>query len=81
MALQAYWIGRRARFQRDVAALPAHVDVTILPTGQAPTLRFNDLTQSAALMELAYAAASEHLDREAAEEELAVPPGPPLPTS
>lgn len=81
MALQAYWIGRRARFQRDVAALPAHVDLTILPTGEAPALRFNDLTQSVALMEVAYAAASEHLDREAAEAALAAPAGPPVPAS
>jgi hypothetical protein len=81
MALHAYWIGRRARFQRDLAALPAHVDVAILPTGEAPALRFNDLTQSAALMALAYAAASEHLDREAPEEVLAAPPMPPTTTS
>ncbi len=76
MALQAYWIGRRARFKRDVATLPAHVTATILPTGEAPALRFNDLTQSAALMELAHVAAGHHLDREAAEEELAAPSAP-----
>ena len=46
VALQAYWIARRARFQRDLAALPPDVEVTILPTGEAPVVRFNDLRQS-----------------------------------
>jgi NTE family protein len=58
LALQAYWIARRARFQRDLAALPPEVEVTILPTGEAPVVRFNDLTQSRRLIDLAYRASS-----------------------
>lgn len=56
VALQAYWIGRRARLRRDLAAVPADVEVVILPTGDIPILRFNDLSQSEALMWLAYEA-------------------------
>jgi NTE family protein len=58
LALQAYWIARRARFQRDLAALPPEVEVTILPTGEAPLVRFNDLTQSRRLIDLAYRASA-----------------------
>jgi NTE family protein len=58
VALQAYWIARRARFHRDLAALPAHVELTILPTGQAPSVRFNDLTKSRALIDVAYRASA-----------------------
>jgi hypothetical protein len=30
------------------------VDVTILPTGEAPVIRFNDLSKSRALIDVAY---------------------------
>lgn len=56
MALQAYWIARRARFRRDMAGLPAHVEAILLPTGGAPAGRFNDFSHSAALMSSAYQA-------------------------
>ena len=36
MALQAYWIARRARFRRDLAALPDTVEAVLLPTGGRP---------------------------------------------
>jgi NTE family protein len=62
MALQAYWIARRARFHRDLANLPADVEVVILPTGEAPTIRFNDLSHSAALIDVAYRASVDALD-------------------
>jgi NTE family protein len=61
VALQAYWIARRARFQRDLAALPSDVTVTILPTGEAPVVRFNDLRQSRALIDVAYRASARAL--------------------
>jgi NTE family protein len=54
MALQAYWIARRARFRRDMAALPSHVEAVLLPTGEAASGRFNDFTRSATLMASAY---------------------------
>lgn len=63
MALQAFWISRRNRFHRDLATVPAEVTVTVLPTGEAPTVRFHDLTHSAQLMDLAYRASADELDR------------------
>lgn len=56
MALQAYWIARRARFRRDMAGLPESVEAVLLPTGDAPSGRFNDFSRSAALMASAYQA-------------------------
>lgn len=58
MALQAYWIARRARFRRDMAGLPPHVEAVVLPTGSAPAGRFNDFRHSAALVASAYQATS-----------------------
>jgi len=65
MALHAYWIARRARFRRDLAALPPDVTVVLLPTGQPPVLRYNDLSKSDALIDLAYRATADELDRRA----------------
>lgn len=66
MALQAYWIARHHRFKRDLAALPDHVEAVVLPTGQPPALRFNDLGHSAELMKNAYRASADFLDARAA---------------
>ncbi|CAN5496003.1 patatin-like phospholipase family protein [soil metagenome] len=66
MALQAYWIARHHRFKRDLAALPADVEAVVLPTGQPPVLRFNDLGHSAELMKNAYTATASFLDARAA---------------
>jgi NTE family protein len=63
MAWQAYWINRRNRFNRDLEALPADVEVVVLPTGEAPSIRFNDLAHGAELMDIGYRAAADHLDR------------------
>ena len=62
MALQAYWIARRARFRRDLAEIPDDVEVVILPTGEPRPVRFNDLSQSAALIDGAYRASAARLD-------------------
>lgn len=56
MALQAYWIARRARFRRDMAALPPSVDAVLLPTGDARWGRFNDFRHSAEMMASSYRA-------------------------
>lgn len=61
VAVQAYWIGRHHRFKRELAAMPADVDVHLLPTGQTPTMRYNDFTRSAELIALAYEASSAYL--------------------
>jgi NTE family protein len=50
VAIQAYWVARHHRFKRDLAATPPDVDVILLPTGQPPVTRYNDLTRSGELM-------------------------------
>ncbi len=72
MALHAYWIARRARFRRDMEALPATVDAVLLPTGHAPAGRFNDFSHSEELMASAYLATDALLRRRA--EAAAEPP-------
>ncbi len=67
MALHAFWINRRNRFHLDLAAIPESVEVIVLPTGEAPNVRFNDLTHGAQLMDLAYRASADELDRLAGE--------------
>lgn len=62
VALQAYWIARRHRFTRDLAAVPAGVDVTVLPMGEPPVMRYNDFTRSSALIDQAYRASAAALD-------------------
>jgi NTE family protein len=66
MALHAYWIARRARFRRDMAALPSHVEAVVMPTGDAPAGRFNDFSHSAALISSAYQACDALLTERAA---------------
>jgi NTE family protein len=67
VAVQAYWIGRQHRFQRELATLPRGIDLHLLPTGQTPTMRYNDFTRSAELIALAYEASAAYLDGPAAE--------------
>jgi NTE family protein len=62
MALQAYWIARRHRFARDLAAVPPEVEVTVLPMGTLPLMRYNDFTRSEALIDQAYRASAAALD-------------------
>ena len=68
MALMAYWIARRHRFARDLAALPADVEVVIMPTGEAPFLRFHDLEHSVELIDIAYEASYAALELRAGRE-------------
>ena len=62
VAVQAYWAARHHRFKRDLAALPEGVEAIVLPTGQTPTLRFNDFTKSAELIRAAHSATERFLD-------------------
>jgi hypothetical protein len=62
LAIQAYWIARRHRYRRDLAAVPAKVALHVLPTGDPPAIRFNDFTKTGALMESSYLATLAHLD-------------------
>lgn len=70
VAIQAYWIARHHRFKRELAAVPPAVTVHLLPTGQTPSMRYNDFTRSAELIGLAYAASSDYLDGRPARPEM-----------
>lgn len=61
VAVQSYWIARHHRFKTDLAAVPPDVVLHLMPTGQTPTMRYNDFTRSAELISLAYAASSDYL--------------------
>jgi NTE family protein len=63
MAFQASWIARKHRFQQDLAAVPDHVAVHLLPDGDPPaTTRIHDLSHTAEIIDAAYAASSSYLD-------------------
>jgi NTE family protein len=62
VAVQSYWLARHYRFKLELEAMPPHVDVHLLPTGQTPRTRYNDFTRSAELIALAHEAASDYLD-------------------
>jgi NTE family protein len=61
VAVQAYWIARHHRFKRELAAMPPGIDVHLLPTGQTPSMRYNDFTRTSELISLAYEASSTYL--------------------
>jgi NTE family protein len=61
VAVQSYWIARHHRFKTDLAAVPPDVVLHLMPTGQTPTMRYNDFTRTAELISLAYAASSDYL--------------------
>ncbi|MDN5751341.1 MAG: patatin-like phospholipase family protein, partial [Pseudonocardia sp.] len=69
VALVAFEIARRHRYARDLAAVPDHVEVHVLPTGAsgAPrwdtraALRYRDLSASRARMAAAHEASTQYL--------------------
>lgn len=61
-AIEAYWIARRHRFQRDLDALPADVTLHLLPHEQPAKLRFDDVAPIAELIHMGYAATLAYLD-------------------
>lgn len=61
-ALLAYWIARRHRLLEDLGLVPEDVEVVILPHGDPKPVRFDDVSSSAHLMDVAYRASSDHLD-------------------
>ncbi len=71
-ALTAYWIARNARFARDLATIPKNAEVVVLPPGDRPDLRYDDFSQTPALVEQGYTGAATHLD-ELAEAEATEP--------
>jgi NTE family protein len=62
--VQAYWIARRHRFKRELELLPSAVEAIVLPTGDTPTLRYNDFTRSAELIRAAHSATQQFLERD-----------------
>lgn len=64
----AYWIARNARFREDLAAIPKGIEVVVLPPGDRPDLRYDDFSQSDALIAQGYEGAIRHLDELAAAE-------------
>lgn len=64
----AFEIARRHRYARDLAAVPADVEVHVLPTGDAPprwdsraALRYGDVAASLARTDSAYRASTGYL--------------------
>ena len=70
VAVQSYWLARHHRFKADLAAVPSDVVVHLMPTGQTPTMRYNDFTRSGELIALAYEASSDYLAGRPARPEL-----------
>lgn len=58
MAIQAFWIARRYRFQRDLATLPKGVEAIVLPTGSTAPIAFADFTRTREMIDAAHAAAA-----------------------
>lgn len=70
VAVQSYWIARHHRFKADLAAIPEDVIVHLLPTGQTPSMRYNDFTRSAELISASYAASGDYLSGRPARPEM-----------
>jgi NTE family protein len=62
MAVYAYWLARRSRFQRDLAAIPKDIEVLVLPPGGTPLIKYNDFGHSDEMISSAYDATSTFLD-------------------
>ena len=62
MAMYAYWLARRSRFQRDLASIPSSIEVLVLPPGATPLIRYNDFGHSDEMIATAYQATSAFLD-------------------
>ena len=60
-AVRAYWTARRYRLDADLAGVPPHCTVHVLPAGSSPRLRFDDFGQAGELADLAYDATAEYL--------------------
>jgi NTE family protein len=61
-AIQAYNLARQNRFRRELDAVPAGVDVHVLPHGEPPHLRLRDMSHSPVLLATAHKATAAYLD-------------------
>jgi NTE family protein len=76
VAIQAHWLSRRLRFDRDLEELGGRIDLEMLPYGDPPRPRYDDFSHTPELITQAYAATAAHLDALAgvpAEEEPTMP--------
>lgn len=62
MAIRAYWLARRDRYQRELDALPDHFAVHHMPAGTAHDLPLRDFAHGAELIRAAYHASTAYLD-------------------
>lgn len=62
VVLRAFAISRGARFLAELEALPATVEVHVLPVVDWPRFRYDGFSRTAELIELSRARASEHLE-------------------
>jgi NTE family protein len=78
MAIQAYWILRRHRYKQVLRAVPPDVGVHVLPTGDPPSIRFDDFTRTGELMQSSHLATLAHLDAAAGVAQVPPPRAEPL---
>ncbi len=76
VAIQAYWLARRLRYDEDRSLLPAHVDLNMLPFGDPTPPRYDDFSHTEELINQAYAATAAHLDAVAGDESQDAPTMP-----
>jgi len=60
-AMRAYWTARRFRLHDDLARIPGHCTVHVLPAGETPRLRFDDFSQAQLLVERSYEGTANYL--------------------
>jgi NTE family protein len=75
-AIQAHWLARRLRFDRDLEALAGRLELIMLPYGDPPRPRYDDFSHTGELITQAYAATAAHLDAAAGRPGVAEPPMP-----
>jgi NTE family protein len=61
-AIEAYWVARRHRFQRDLDALPDEVTVHLLEVDPPPGIRFHDVAYTTHLIDTGHETASAYLE-------------------
>ena len=62
VALEASWIARANWYRLSLEAVSAQADVTVLPLGETPVLRYDDFSHTPQLIDDAYALTAAYLD-------------------
>ncbi len=76
VAIQAHWLSRRLRFDRDLEELVGKIELVMLPYGDPPRPRYDDFSHTGELITQAYAATAAHLDARAGRAGEEEPPMP-----